>query len=83
MARVFKRMMIIGLVMAIGAYMASSIMSFSDNIGFSSNHDFYFRVRHPIRALILDYAVWLGLVIALGSGIAWAWLMRQEGSDSR
>lgn len=30
------------------------LASFSDNIGFSSNHEFYYRNLHPVRHMIIS-----------------------------
>ncbi|MFD1880593.1 hypothetical protein [Paracoccus pacificus] len=74
MKRVTKYLMLAGLIVAGVAWAVLWTASVGDTIGFSSNRDFYFDVRHPVRAAILSAALWAGLAAAIIAGVAWAWL---------
>lgn len=54
-------LLIIGLSLLLITASHMNFMTFSDKVGFFSNHDHYFHVRHPVRALIRDGAFFLGL----------------------
>ncbi len=72
--RVLRRLTIAALLVALAALGVTSIASWGDHIGFSSNRDFYFHVRHPVRATVLGVTMWAGFALALIAGIASAWL---------
>ncbi len=46
----------------------------SDNVGFSSNRDFYYSTLHPVRTMLRDAACLAGLVgVALGLFVFFRW----------
>ncbi|EBA12860.1 hypothetical protein [Roseobacter sp. CCS2] len=58
------------LVLVTVAHMQITI--WSDYVGFSSNRDFYFSVRHPVRAMIRD-GIFLSGLAGIGTGLFLLW----------
>lgn len=60
------------ILLLIATVLHMQLTMWSDHVGFSSNHEFYFNVRHPVRAMVRDFTFFAGLV-GVGVGLFLLW----------